>query len=99
MSQDMLIPVREVFLHHQLDITFADVLQEYELITVIFVEEQPFISESQLNDLEKLIRFHQELKMNIEGIDAVYRLSKKLEQAQKEIAGLKNRIAFYERGF
>jgi chaperone modulatory protein CbpM len=99
MMEDKLIPARDVCMHYRVDLKFIDDLQEYELISFEVIEEQPFIQSEQLSELEKLIRFHQELSLNIEGIDAVYRLSKKLEAAQEEIQSLRNRVSFYERGF
>lgn len=58
-------------------------------------EEKSFIPFSQLLELEKMIRLHYDLDVNVEGIDVIHHLVKKLEDAQNEIGRLKNRLKLY----
>ena len=39
---------------------------------------------------------HQELDVNIEGIDVVFNLLQKIDTLQKELTALKNRLNLYE---
>jgi hypothetical protein len=39
---------------------------------------------------------HQELDVNIEGIDVVFNLLQKIDTLQKELVKVKNRLRFYE---
>ena len=42
-----------------------------------------------------MIHLHYELDVNIEGIDVIHHLLKKLEEAQDEIGRLKSKLRFY----
>jgi hypothetical protein len=50
----------------------------------------------QLTELEKLVRLRYELDINLEGIDAIIHLLKKLQGMQDEIIILKNKLRLYE---
>jgi hypothetical protein len=43
-----------------------------------------------------MIRMHQELDVNIEGIDVVFNLLQKIDGLQNELTALKNRLRLYE---
>ena len=47
-------------------------------------------------EIEKMIRMHQELDVNIEGIDVVFNLLQKIDSLQKELANVRNRLRLYE---
>mgnify|MGYP000430098390 CR=1 FL=1 len=44
----------------------------------------------------KIIRLHNELNVNLEGIDVVFNLLEKEKQLRDELTALKNRIRLYE---
>ena len=81
---------------HQVEQQFVESLYTTGLITVVTEEEEMFIEESQLPELEKLTRLHQDLNINYEGIEALAHLLKKVETMKEEIRQLKNRLRFYE---
>jgi hypothetical protein len=76
--------------------SFIDSLQDTGLIVLETVEETPYIQESQLYDLEKIVRLYYDLDINPEGIDAVINLLKRMDDMQHEITLLKNRLRLYE---
>ena len=98
MSEENLIPANEFCLHNNIEVSFIYSLQEYGLIEITTKEEQTFLSSSQLNELEKLMRLHYELDINFEGMDAVINLLKKLQEAEEEMNKLKNKLRLYEIG-
>jgi DNA-binding transcriptional MerR regulator len=51
-----------------------------------------------LPDVERILHLHQELDINLEGIDAILQLLKRLEKAEQEMAALRNRLRLYEGG-
>jgi len=49
-----------------------------------------------LPKLEQIVRLHQELNINSEGIDAIINLLKRIENMQNEIIELRNKLNFHE---
>ena len=43
-----------------------------------------------------MIRLHYDLNINLEGLDAVYNLLKRVENLQSEITSLHNKLRIYE---
>lgn len=81
---------------HNIDHTFISSLQNEGLIEITFIEESEFIEEKQLHDLEIFTRWHHELGINPEGIDAIRHLVGKLREMQAELNYLKSRLSIYE---
>jgi hypothetical protein len=90
-----LIPANEFCIHHKVEISLIHSLQEYGLIEIISEEGGDYLEEEKLNDLEKVIRLHNELHVNMEDIDVVLHLLEQLEATQKEINTLRNQLKFY----
>ena len=96
MQGENLIPANEFCLHHNIEVSFINSLHEYGLIECTIINDDSFIQTAQLSDVEKLIRLHQELEINLEGIDAIIHLLKKMESMQHEMVSLKNKLRLYE---
>jgi chaperone modulatory protein CbpM len=82
--------------YYNIDITFIDSLQEYGLIEMNTIEEKKVIDNEALQELEKFIRLHYDLDINIAGIDAIKHLLERIKNLQDEILSLKNKLARYE---
>jgi len=91
-----LIPVHEFCSSHQIEVTFINTLNEFGLITVTVVETTRYIDTEQLRDLEKMIRMHYDLGINIEGIHAISHLLHLVENLHEELSAIKNRLNLYE---
>jgi len=96
MQEENLIPANEFCLHHNIEVSFIDSLKEYGLVEFTVIDDAPFVTIKQLTELEKLVRLHYELDINLEGIDAIIHLLKKLQSMQDEIIILKNKLRLYE---
>ena len=81
--------------YHHIESSFIDLIEESGLVEFIIIDEQKFIHHSQLQQLERIIRLHQELEINISGVEAIVHLLERIEQMQFEISSLKNRLSFY----
>ncbi len=77
-------------------VAFLSSLNEFGLIDIILIEEKKLIAESQLPKLEKLVRLHYDLQINLEGIDAIANLLDRINKIQEENTILKNRLRLYE---
>jgi hypothetical protein len=96
MQKEDLIPAREFCSSHNLEVSFIYTLEQYGLLEVTTVEETIYLPVSQLPNAERMARLHSELGINMEGIDAIKHLLKKVEDMQDEIAMLKNKLSLYE---
>jgi len=97
MQPEDMIVLEEFCSHHQVEISFIRCLEEYGLIETIIVNETVCVPGNELLKLEQIVRLHQELNINPEGIDAINILLKRIENMQNEITELKNKLEFYQR--
>lgn len=95
MQQEALIPTELIIRHHRIQESFLHSLRDYGLIELTEIESGQFVDSSRLNDLERMIRLHYELQINLEGIDAITHLMARMESLQDELKTLRNRLRFY----
>jgi hypothetical protein len=93
---DDLIAVNEFCVNHSIEISFLNLLQQNGLIEISTIESQYFVEKEQLPQLEKYVRFYYDLDINLEGIETITYLLKRVENLQNEIVNLKNRLRFYD---
>ena len=96
MADENLIPANDFCIHHNIEVSFIDSLQNHGLIELTTVESTGFINESQLQEIEKMIRLHYDLHINFEGIDAIKHLLDQIQNLQNEMTSLRNRLRLYE---
>jgi hypothetical protein len=96
MNKGNMIPADEFCASHNIEITFINSLQEAGMIEVTTIMETEYIHESQLNELEKIVRLYYEMDINLEGIETVFHLLQRINDMQDEITLLKNRLRLYE---
>ena len=96
METNNFISIRQICVHYNLSMSFIDTLRDYDLIEVVRIRDITCINKSHIKDLERIIRLHYELEINLEGIDAIYNLLKQVEFLQEDIIKLSNRLKRYE---
>ncbi|HAQ69401.1 chaperone modulator CbpM [Salibacteraceae bacterium] len=96
MIDEHFIPTQTLCSQYNIEISFVDALNRMGLIQIEIIEETQFIHQDQLGDLEKIIRLHYELNVNLEGIDVVFNLLEKEREIRKELTALQNRLRLYE---
>lgn len=82
-----------------IDHSFISSLRDEGLITIIIEDDDEFIEEDQLPELENYTRWHHEMGINTEGIDVIRHLLKRLRETQAELNSLKNRLRLYKEGW
>lgn len=95
MSKQKLIAVKEFCVHHNLSREFIIDLYNNELIELVTIKRTMYIPETGLQLLEKIIRMHHELEINIEGIQTILQLLSSIDKKEKELTSLKNQLSFY----
>lgn len=96
MQNDELVLASEFCVHHNIEVSFILSLKEYDLIETVVIEDKIFLPLSQLGRLEKILRWHFDLDINLEGIETISHLLQRIESMQEDITRLTNRLKAYE---
>ena len=80
---------------HQIEISFIQSLEEHGLLQTVIIDQSLCINANELPKLERIVRLHQELNVNPEGLDVIDHLLKRMQAMQHEISELRNRLNFY----
>lgn len=97
METTHLISIQQFCTHYNVPKTFINALHEYDLVEITITDNENYIKTNQLNDIEKMIRLHYDLDINLEGIDAIYNLLKQVEALQNQVVTLRNKLNIYEK--
>lgn len=95
MEKDNLISVNDFCIYHKLEITFIQVLEEKGLIETTTVEEGQYLYPECLDDLERLIRLHQDLSIHLDDLDIVNNLLKSISHLQLQLKEMEKEFAFF----
>ncbi len=90
------ITIKDFCSSHEIEESFVFTLSEYDLVTVEIQEQEHYIHQEELPKLEKMVRLHQDLGINLEGLEAIHHLLEKVEQMQSEVNLLKNKLRKWE---
>lgn len=96
MSSQNLIQIKQFCVYHEIENTFITELNNYGLVEIIIQEEEEYLQPEQLPAIEKMIRLHYDLKINVEGIDAIYHLLHKIETLQQNLITTQNKLRLFE---
>jgi len=96
MQNEDMVPASVFCVHHNIELTFIYSLRDYGMIDTVLVEENIFLPVSQVERLEKIMRLHFELDINLEGIETIIHLLDKVNDMQTQITQLTNRLKAYE---
>ena len=91
MEQEELIPAKDFCIHHNIEYSFISSLENSGLISVRSIQRSVFIPADEMHKLEKFVRLHYDLDINIEGIETINYLLERIESMQQEILKLKNK--------
>lgn len=92
MNNEHLITIEEFCTHYQAESSFIHSLVEFGLVEITTIEATHYLSKDQIREVEKMIRLHYDLDINLEGIEAIAHLLKRIDRLQEELTALKNRL-------
>tara|TARA_R110002020_G_scaffold454898_3_gene670876 strand:- start:1059 stop:1361 length:303 start_codon:yes stop_codon:yes gene_type:complete len=98
MAQQEFILIETLCTHYEIEVSFVDSLYDLGLLEIHTIEHTRYIPEEKVTDLERMIRIHQDLEVNPEGIDVIFNLLRKVDDLKNELAITKNRLRQYELG-
>lgn len=96
MENEKLIPIEQLCVHYHIDFSFIHALSEYGLVEIETLEDVQYLDADQIKDIEKMIRLHFDLHINMEGIDAIFHLLQRVETLRNELAHLRNQFPLHE---
>ncbi len=99
MRTDYLIEVDTFCASHNIEVSFISSLQENGLVEITTINDSAFVNSGQLRQLEQIIRLYYELDINLEGIETINYLLKRIGSLQEEIVLLRNTLRLYEPEF
>ena len=91
-----LILIDEFCEHHNVEFSFINSLDEFGLIEVVVIEDNKYLSHEQLKDIEKMMRLHYDLDINVEGIDAISKLLTRIDNLQQQLIVMKNKLRRFD---
>ena len=97
MEKDELIPAEDFCIYHNIEYSFISSLEDSGLISVTSVEQSAYIPAEELEKLEKFVRLHYDLEINIAGIETIHHLLERIEEMHREILQLKSIAAINDR--
>lgn len=96
MNTKHLITTTDFCIYHQLEQSFIADLHDAGLVEIKVVNNTTYIPETELQKLERMIRLHADLDINIAGIEAITHLLQRIEDIQEEMRLLRNNLKAYE---
>ncbi len=88
METENMVPATEFCTYHNIELSFIYLLQDFGLITTVNINQKIFVPLDELKKLEKMVRLHYEMDINLEGIQTITYLLEKLNLMQQQILGL-----------
>jgi chaperone modulatory protein CbpM len=96
MSPEELIPAREFCTFHHVELSFIHSMHDSGLIGMTIRDGAVFLPADELPKLERLVRWHYELSINPEGIEALYHVLQRMEFLLQENNALRGRLRRYD---
>lgn len=96
MTQTDIFSITQICKQHQVEISFIHQLRDNGLIEIEEKEKTEYVAADRVNEIERFIRLHYELDINLEGLEAINHLLNKVETMQHEITELHNHLRRYE---
>ena len=81
---------------YQVEETFLDQLHSSGLIEIVIEEDDRYIEYDYLQEIEQFVRWHYELEINMEGIEALHHMLQQVQQLQDDVTKLRGELNFYK---
>ncbi|HZE86175.1 MAG TPA: chaperone modulator CbpM [Puia sp.] len=96
MQTEDLIAAEAFCAGHQIELSFIRTLHASGLIDMTIQEGTVYVPADELSALERFVRWHYDLAINPEGIEALAHLLFRVGDLQEEVRALRNKLQRYE---
>lgn len=96
MARDKYILISHYIKNSQIEDSFVERLHEFGLINYEEKQQEHFIDERDINEIERMFRLHKDLGINFEGLDAIKQILKRVRRMEKEMDLLQKKLRLYE---
>ena len=96
MAREKYILVSHFCNQTHIEVSFVENLHEYGLVTIEEKENDVFIVEKDISEIEKMFRLHHDLGINFEGLDAIKQMLKRMKKMEKQLGLLQNQLKIYQ---
>ena len=90
------ISITQICESHQIEPQFIHQLHREGLVEIQQVDNQEVLTEDEVIAVERMIRLHYQLEINIQGIEAITHLLGQVHELQHEVQSLRSRLKRYE---
>lgn len=78
------------------DPKFIQKLFEFELLQHIELDDSPALLKEELPTLERMVRLHYDLNINLEGLQVIAHMREKMIRLQEELQALERKLKRFE---
>ena len=96
MNTKDLIPISRFCKIYEIEFSFISSLNDYGLIELVYIDKDEFIELEKIQEIEKIIRLHNDLGVNFEGIDIINNLIHKINALQNKLNTIENQLDIYK---
>ncbi|HLT49179.1 chaperone modulator CbpM [Aequorivita nionensis] len=96
MAREKYISVIHFCNQTHIEVSFVENLHEYGLVTFEEKENDVFIDEKDISEIERMFRLHKDLSINFEGLDVINQMLNRIQKMENEINLFKKRLKLYE---
>lgn len=96
MATKELTPATDFCSYHHIEYTVISTFHDAGLLELSIIDQTSYIPQHELPRLERMVRLHHDLGINVEGIEAITHLLQRMEDLQQEMQMLRNRLRVYE---
>lgn len=86
------ITIEQCCLHYEIESAFIQELDEFGLIQITHIDSEAFLNDDQIPALERFIRMHYDLDINLQGIEAIEHLLIQIQDLKTEVLRLHNLV-------
>jgi chaperone modulatory protein CbpM len=96
MKKENLIEINKLCTQYEVELSFFEQIEQIGLIEISTFTQHQYLHKKHIDNVEKVLRLHNDLKVNMEGIDVIFNLLDRITILQEELIQLKNRLNIYE---
>jgi hypothetical protein len=96
METDEMIRIELICSSYNVESSFIDSLENAGLIQVNVIQDMRYLPVESISDLERMIRLHYDLEINLEGIETIIHLLNRISTLHQHLNEIENRLRFYE---